>query len=66
MNFKTFIVFNATTKQQYTVNAFSWVRAVQAALAVNDGTTAEDWTAQDLGDYNPVIRQRLINESVKL
>ena len=65
MNFKTFLVFNADN-YQYIVNAPSWVRAVQAALTAHPESIDRDWTVQDLTDYNPTIRQRLINESIKL
>lgn len=52
--------------EQYIVEAPTWVRAVQQVISAHPDTFSDQWTAQDLSDYNPKVRQRLINESVKL
>jgi hypothetical protein len=45
------------------VRAETWIRAVQAMIAVTD-TVARDWTAQRLSDYPEHLQARLRREAL--
>ena len=56
-----YIVFRAG-HGQFIVNAASVVQAVQEVILHNEGT-ASDWVCHDLSNYNPKMRQRLLETS---
>jgi hypothetical protein len=60
---RDFLVFRPGCKGHYVVRAETWIRAVQAMIAVTD-TVARDWTAQRLSDYPERLQVRLRREAL--
>jgi len=63
MTMRDFLVFRPGCKGHYVVRAETWIRAIQAMIAVTD-TVARDWTAQRLSDYPEHLQVRLRREAL--